>query len=211
MVTVPLAASAKSAQASTSQVCPSSTWMDASEMRSLKFEPYRDIRAGTARMNCGASLWLACGSCSTASIKTGKWRSISPFLLPGSKAISGDPSAIAVTPSQLLPAGRWLHQTSQGMPNVPGVDPMRSEEIRLERENAEQLIDGSPHGRQTALSPSPNLGRDQVNHRNLQALSDGVPAASGNPGCRSGWRYRDAPLRPPGPVSDTRDRCAGCA
>src|SRR5580658_6224109 len=56
------------------------------------------------------------------------------------------------------------------MPDIPGVNAMGSEEIRLKWENAKQLIDVSPHGRQTALPPGPNLRRYQINHRNAQPL-----------------------------------------
>src|ERR1035438_2319057 len=56
------------------------------------------------------------------------------------------------------------------MANIPGVDAVRSKEIRLEWENTEQLVDVLLHGGQTALPPGPNLRRYQIDHGNSQAL-----------------------------------------
>src|SRR5260370_17117267 len=56
------------------------------------------------------------------------------------------------------------------MADISGLDSMTCEEFRFKRENAEQPVDGPLHERQPAFPPGPHLGRNQVDHGNLQIL-----------------------------------------
>src|SRR5260370_36671881 len=56
------------------------------------------------------------------------------------------------------------------MTDISGLDSMTCEELRFKREDAQQPVDGPLHERQPAFPPCPHLGRDQVNHGNLQVL-----------------------------------------
>src|SRR3984885_9485564 len=135
IVTVPLAASATSAHKSTSQVFPSSIWMDAEEIRSLKFDPGGMVPGGTPMTKRGAFV-AADRMRSTASSSMGRWRAASPVRLPGGRATCGG-----------------LHQPGERMADVGCVHPVAREEFRLEGEDAQQLVDDAPHQRQAALPP----------------------------------------------------------
>jgi len=56
------------------------------------------------------------------------------------------------------------------MADISGLDSVTCEEFGLEGEDAQQPVDGPLQERQTALPPGPDLGRNQVDHGNLQVL-----------------------------------------
>ena len=156
-VTVPLAASARSAWARTSHVSPSITWMDAPGIRSRNCSISADPRGRSVpRAAPGRTLPGFC-ACNPAYAPppgpAGAGR-----LAPPRTRQDGDQRAIlrdAVPCEKLLFRERRPHQASRADDLCRLPESRAPKELLLEREDAKQPVDHAAHARNASFSPGP--------------------------------------------------------